>query len=70
MPDADAPSFKLKVEITDAAIEVAKNQEITISGKDPAAAMLVRLEARLQGKGSEGQRMTGELSDQEVFDHG
>ena len=53
MPDADAPSFKLKVEITDPNLEEAKNQEITISGKDPAA-MLARVEARLRGKGSEG----------------
>lgn len=52
MPDTDAPWFKLKVEI-DPAIEDVKNQEITISGKDPAA-MLARVEARLRGEGSEG----------------
>jgi hypothetical protein len=37
----------------DPTIEEVKNQEITISGKDPAA-MLARVEARLRGKGSEG----------------
>jgi len=53
MPDADAPSFKLKVEITDPNLEEAKNQEITISGKDPAA-MLARVEARLRESRGEG----------------
>ena len=52
MSDTDAPSFKLKSEITDPNLEEAKNQEITLSGKDPAA-MLARLEARLRGKGSQ-----------------
>jgi hypothetical protein len=37
----------------DPTIEEMKNQEITISGKDPAA-MLARVEARLRGQGSEG----------------
>jgi len=53
MADTDAPSFKLAATITDPTIEEVKSQEITVSGKDPAA-MLVRVEARLRGKGSEG----------------
>jgi post-segregation antitoxin (ccd killing protein) len=52
MPDADAPSFKLEVEITDPNFEEAKNRELNISGKDHAA-MLARVEARLRGKGSQ-----------------
>jgi hypothetical protein len=52
--DAEIPSFKLKVEITDPNLEEAKNQGISMSGKDPAAAMLARVEAWLRGKGSEG----------------
>jgi len=54
MSDTDALSFKLRVEITDPTVEEVKNQEITISGKDPAA-MLARVEARLRGKGSQGK---------------
>jgi hypothetical protein len=53
MSDADAPSFKLRVEITDPNLEEAKNRDITIAGKDPAA-MLARVEGRLLGKGSDG----------------
>jgi hypothetical protein len=45
MPDTDTPSFKLRVEI-DPTIEEAKNQEITISGKNHDL-MLARVEARL-----------------------